>query len=46
MCLYTDTERGGYVLWRHGGVWGKGMSQRAHAKATLPHEGPATGQMV
>jgi hypothetical protein len=28
---------------RCGEVWEKGMSQRAHAEASLPHEGPATG---
>jgi hypothetical protein len=25
-----------YVIWRCGEVWGKGMSQRVHAKASLP----------
>jgi hypothetical protein len=31
-----------YVLWGCGEVWGKGVPQRAHAKASLPPEGPAT----
>lgn len=30
-------ERGSYVLWRDGEVWGNGMSPPAHANNCFPH---------
>ena len=44
LCLQKDNERGGMF---YGGVVryrGKGMSQQAHAKASLPPKGPAIRQ--
>jgi hypothetical protein len=42
--FYKKKEKKGCVWWMYRQVWGKGASLWAHAEASLPAEGPATGR--
>jgi hypothetical protein len=38
--FYKKKEKGEYVLWRCGKVWGKGVPPWANVEASLPPEEP------